>query len=444
MTAHRGRFAPGVPVGFLGLAVATELGAIAYGFLPEAPAPRAAWFIALQLALAAPSLAALVLRRFSSPSLAWVLGAATVVRLTCLPSDLIFENDVFRYLWDARVTASGLNPYRDAPAAPELAHLVDAWVFPQIPYRHVPTVYPPLAQLLFVATRAIFGESVVALQGVMIAFDLGTVVALDRLGRSLGAPRAAAAYALHPLAIKEFAQAAHVDAAAVCLVAWAAVALVRGRVRACAVVLAIGSLIKVFPIVLAPVLARRAGLRPAAILVAVAAVPWVALALAGVNPFVGLAAFTRYWIFNPSVYDLVVRALELGLVPQTAHTVARPIAAALTVAAIAAIAWRMRAADDASVLRAWVASVFALLLFSPAANPWYVAWLVPLALAVDARAAVAWSYTASLAYAFYLDGRDIPWLRAAQYLPVGALLVASAIRGRLAAAGGSVAPTTGA
>src|SRR5947207_3574662 len=35
------------------------------------------------------------------------------------------SDDVYRYLWDGRVVRAGVNPYRYAPAAPELAALRD-------------------------------------------------------------------------------------------------------------------------------------------------------------------------------------------------------------------------------------------------------------------------------------------------------------------------------
>lgn len=44
-----------------------------------------------------------------------VLGFALLFRVVLLWSDPIQEDDFYRYLWNGKVVASGLNPYRFAP-----------------------------------------------------------------------------------------------------------------------------------------------------------------------------------------------------------------------------------------------------------------------------------------------------------------------------------------
>lgn len=421
--------AAAIPLWYLGLAALSLAGSIGYTLLPEDTQPRVLAFLALQGALALPALAAWKLFRGRPLGLAWVLFAAAAVRLATLPSELIFENDVFRYLWDARVSAAGINPYLYAPAAPELAALVDDWIWEQIPYRQVPTAYPPLAQVLFLLARTLFGESVIGLQLVMGALDCGTVAALYFLGRKLGAPRAAAAYALHPLAMKEFAQSAHIDTAAVLLLVVTALLLVHRKERWAAVALAGATLVKVFPVFLLPALARRLGWKNLALYAAVVAAPLLLVLASGAWPFGGLEAFSRFWIFNPSLYDVVVRALGLAMAPEDAFAVGRQVCGVVLLGVLGAIFARTRPADDRKVLAAMVACALALLLCSPAANPWYVTWVLPLALVVEAPAAVAFTFLAPLSYAFYLEGADLPWTRLVEYGPVYAL-VAWGLAGR--------------
>ncbi len=388
-----------------------------------------------------PAWAAWKLRPTDVLGLGWILAAALVLRLACLPGDLIFENDVFRYLWDARVSAEGINPYRYAPAAPELAALVDDWIFPQIPYRQVPTAYPPLAQLLFAFARSLFGESVFGLQALMIALDCGTVWVLFRLGQKLDAPRAAAVYALHPLVLKEFAQAAHIDTAAVLLVTTAALLLTARRPRWAALALAFATLVKIFPVFLLPAVARRLGWRNLGVYAAAVGAPFLGLLALGVWPFGGLQTFSSYWIFNPSLYDLVARTLGMGLPPEQAFAVARPVCGLVLLGALAVIFARTRPAEDRSVLAGMLACTLALLLCSPAANPWYITWLVPLGLVLGSVPAVAFTFLASLAYGFYLNGEDLPWTRLLEYGPVYGLLGLELWRRRSRAQGPARLPT---
>ena len=44
-----------------------------------------------------------------------VLGGAFVFRLILIPSVPVHENDIYRYIWDGKVSVAGINPYKHAP-----------------------------------------------------------------------------------------------------------------------------------------------------------------------------------------------------------------------------------------------------------------------------------------------------------------------------------------
>jgi hypothetical protein len=48
------------------------------------------------------------------------------MRLALLFVEPYLSSDIYRYIWDGRVQAAGINPYRYVPNAPELAQLRDA------------------------------------------------------------------------------------------------------------------------------------------------------------------------------------------------------------------------------------------------------------------------------------------------------------------------------
>ena len=52
------------------------------------------------------------------------------MRLALLFVEPYLSTDIYRYIWDGRVQAAGINPYRFVPNAPELAQLRDAAIFP--------------------------------------------------------------------------------------------------------------------------------------------------------------------------------------------------------------------------------------------------------------------------------------------------------------------------
>src|SRR5262245_9855175 len=56
-------------------------------------------------------------------ALAIILVGAAAMRLMLLVSEPTLSSDIYRYVWDGRVQAAGINPYRYVPAAEELATL---------------------------------------------------------------------------------------------------------------------------------------------------------------------------------------------------------------------------------------------------------------------------------------------------------------------------------
>src|SRR5205807_6591070 len=116
--------------------------------------------------------AALVLRgRDRRPALALILGTAVLLRLIALAAPVFLSDDINRYIWDGRVQAAGINPYRYVPTAPELEPLRDPLIFPNINRNnYAPTIYPPLAQMLFLAATR-FGETALAIKLVFVTID---------------------------------------------------------------------------------------------------------------------------------------------------------------------------------------------------------------------------------------------------------------------------------
>lgn len=76
-----------------------------------------------------------------------VLGFGGLLRLALLCETPRLSDDIYRYIWDGRVQAAGINPYRYIPADPKLAPLRDEEIYPHINRRnYAPTIYPPMTQ----------------------------------------------------------------------------------------------------------------------------------------------------------------------------------------------------------------------------------------------------------------------------------------------------------
>lgn len=258
----------------------------------------AIYFVALRSAIRLPCNRSVAL---------WVVGTSIAFRALLLPTPPYQEIDIYRYLWDGAVVASGGDPYEHPPADilagmdatnaaernPSLARLVKLTaeqpeldeIVRTIHYTELPTPYPPVSQAVFAAAAVTASEDwsafgrLVWLKLWLTAFDVATLLLVLDLLRTTGLPVGwALAYGWAPLVLKEIAGSGHLDVIATFLaVASLAVAArgfsgqsridVRGAVVASAL-LGLGVGAKLFPVLLAPLLAaglvQRAGWRTAA------------------------------------------------------------------------------------------------------------------------------------------------------------------------------------
>lgn len=147
--------------------------------------------------------------------------------LFVLPRVLSFQmlpwlsDDVFRYLWDGSLLASGINPYIHAPAAAELTTFRNnnSDLYALLDYRYITTIYPPLAEYIFTLATSIGRLFTPVWQGaywswkalLLVSEGIGVWCvwkALEHLKRS---PVWLLAYLCIPLSVVEIAGQAHLD-----------------------------------------------------------------------------------------------------------------------------------------------------------------------------------------------------------------------------------------
>jgi hypothetical protein len=363
------------------------------------------------------------------------LAVAALMRLAVLLAQPYLSDDINRYVWDGRVEAAGINPYRWVPADPHLAALRDETIFPKINRAdYAPTIYPPVAEYIFyLGTR--LSESLTAMKATLLAFELAGVVLLLRLLVDWGLPRERILiYAWHPLTLWEFAGSGHVDAAIVTFVALALWARRREKAWLTGSALAAAALVKFFPAVLFPALYRRWDWKmPVAMAatVIVAYLPFLGAgrAVVGFLPGYleeeGLQSGSGFFLW--SLLGSVAPFERLGSAPYLA----------LAAAALLALAVRsLFTAKDRYLASAMALAVAATVLLSPH-YPWYFAWIVPL-ICFTPRASVLYLTVACPLLYFVPGGAALEGARwpfeAAIYGPFAALLAFELWRQRTARA----------
>jgi alpha-1,6-mannosyltransferase len=176
-----------------------------------------------------------------------IFGLGIALRIFVLLFDPLLSSDIYRYVWDGRVQAAGINPYRYVPADAALAFLRDDAIFPHINRADTAvTIYPPVTQFFFfIVTR--IGESVTVMRLALLACESVTVTMIILLLRRMSRPvTPVVAYLWHPLPLWEIANSGHADALMVALMLLGLFIALTGHALRGAVLIALSVLVKPF------------------------------------------------------------------------------------------------------------------------------------------------------------------------------------------------------
>jgi hypothetical protein len=381
-----------------------------------------------------------------------ILGVALLLRLFFLFAPAQLSDDIYRYLWDGGNLLRGVNPFAAAPAKISPPRELKA-VHSRINHPEYVTIYPPAAQLIF-AGGAALGGGVTGLKTLLVFFDLALCVLIMALLRRLELPVwRSVLYAWNPLPVVEIAGSGHVDGAGLALL-MGAILFLLPRQRGAMVeplrwpyigsgaLLAGASLVKVYPLILAPLLfpllpkARcihfLAGLLGGMALLLFPFLPHLAN-LAGT-----LDVYARNWEFSGFAFNILRGVTGSG-------TAARIILAVSLCSVIAILTLRafkkareLEAPKGAGreVMTGCYASAMAFLLLTPTLHPWYaltLAVFLPFC-AGPAGLVLCWSlfltYRVQIGYFIIGEWNESASVTAVVALaPVAALVLSRLIKG---------------
>jgi hypothetical protein len=234
--------------------------------------------------------AAWLLRKVSRrASVALILLGGIAIQLAAVSAPPQGSDDLYRYIWDGRVQAAGIDPYAYVPTARQLVglrneflwhpgadHCLSAAYVSEHPAADlvpgctlinrpaVPTIYPPVAEAYFLGVHYLptGNDSTTPIQATTAFVAVLTTVlllfGLGRLGRDV---RMAALWSWCPTVALEAGNNAHVDVVAVAITAAAllvlATARTRGKTILGGVLLGLAIATKVTPVLTVPAVLRR-------------------------------------------------------------------------------------------------------------------------------------------------------------------------------------------
>jgi hypothetical protein len=386
------------------------------------------------------------------------------------------SDDVYRYVWDGKVQWHGINPYRFAPAAEELTPLQEPF-HAKINHPFQQTIYPPVAQLLFVLAYLLAGSHLWGLRLVYLAFDLlaawwvfQTIKTKEASGPGFRVPRLRAEasdkessglraglcfpegsdgadstdcpvsglggtvrarggavfiYLLSPLLVIETYVGMHVDVAGMALLVGAyRYVVARAPCRACTL-LVLAVLVKYIALAAVPVfvgllIRDRWSAGPGAAALDLARWGgWSLLVAAALfAPYVLAGADMFRSLLDYSLYMDFNSPLHSALV----HLLKSHAPILRIVVFLGLMGYILSARGSAPVKVGW--AIMGLVLTGPAVFPWYLLYLVPFVALEWTLGGLALTTLPFLSYVVLIDfhasgvWRESQWVRYVEYLPV--------------------------
>ena len=401
-------------------------------------------------------------------------------RAAILPAQQIQEDDVYRYLWDGKVFAHNINPYKFAPmevtrlkeliiqdpeafeqrydtrSQAELSQLYDLkWESPEtlvfqerINHPQVATIYPPLAQMVFRLAHQIQPDSIFTLRLLFLAFDLVALMFIVLTLQALGMNRLwAMVYFWCPLVIKETFNSTHLDIIGIAMLCGTLYCVVQRRFFSANAFLAFSVVGKLYPAVLLLLILKqqwkhehssienrwlRCGLS-VLVFVGLVAFFYSPFLEIGAQNFSGLKAFATRWQQNDSIFALLVGFFGLfvesnGPVPLSydlPSLLAKITVALILGAVLLYLLFGRKEAENPepkAVLEPLFIMIALVFLLSPVQNPWYLCWVVPFLCLFPWRSGILLTALVGLYYLdFYFDYQDInhytAWIPWFEYVP---------------------------
>lgn len=354
------------------------------------------------------------------------LGVIAIVSVAVLylPTDIL-SDDAFRYRWDGWVTSHGINPYASAPNDPSL-QLGSAWQ--SVSYRHMHTIYPPGAQLVFAGVSLFAGTDPHFFKIGWLLILILLYLTLERLFHDTVRRRVLLrAMVLCPVILLNGIMDIHVDSMMALLTVIALVLYERRHLKSSAVVLALAISLKFVPFIALPFLVVPLTWRQRAEygMIAVVVLGAVCAPFLGPHMFDSLVTFANKWQTNSASYSVLSYYMDDGSI--------RLVLASVAFITVSVIWFRYRT----SPIFALSASLTTLLLCSPVVHPWYLTLPLILFCLGPTRAVVAWGVTMCLygigllAYKGNGVWYDHPVALAFEFLPVISALVIDLWKGPL-------------
>jgi hypothetical protein len=360
-----------------------------------------------------------------------LLIAGILFRIMLLFSLPNLSDDVYRFIWDGRLAANGINPFSHLPI--EIMQMppvtgITKELFVQLNSPHYYTVYPPVLQSVFWLAAKLFPINVFAtivfLKCLIFLVELITFFLILQLLKKLSLPRhLSLLYILNPLVITELTGNVHFEGVMIFFVLLTFLLLLKSNWQGSAIFLGLGVATKFIPVLFLPLIVNKLGWKKGFIYSLIAGITTLILfaLILDIATIQHLLAsvdlFIRRFEFNASVYYLV-RWIGSLLTGYNIIALAGPVLYLLAIVIILLFSFRDKKISNQAFFVKALFIITTWFLFSTTVHPWYICLPVGLAVFTSYRYAIIWSLTATLSYAAYQFNpvHENLWLTGAGYI----------------------------
>ena len=301
----------------------------------------------------------------------YFIAAIIIVKIVFIPVHPVGSDDFYRYLWDGKLQAKGINPYAYTPDDKSLSSLHSNILPDKVNHANMKTLYPPLTEILFYASYLISGESYLGLKILLLLFDSLTILGIFLILTKLKINKKyLLLYACSPLPIFQFFIDSHADGFGLAFIIFAIFFYLDKKKILSYILIGLSICIKPIGLLFIPLLLftekdfierLKIIFIPAFICTAM----YIPYTFSG-EPFQALIKFTENWTFNGIIFDIFNSFLNN-------NQKARLICGIIYFFLFLFILFSKKEPLNKIYL-----SIFLLLIFSPVVHPWYVCWLAVL------------------------------------------------------------------
>ena len=328
----------------------------------------------------------------------FVTAVGLILRVSMMFSTPMLEDDYYRYLMDGAMVNSGLNPYahslediinkHNVPAELDALVKESGSLINRINHPHLRTIYPPVAETAFSLAYLIKPWSLAAWRFVLLFCDLCSLGLLIVIVKKLKLPATLLLiFWWNPLYIKEIYNSAHMEGLLMPFLFGILLCLIYSRHLLAVICLAFASGVKLWPIVLMPVILRPYFNNVKKLLFFISIFVLLVLAMfwpvcsAGFDISSGFVAYGRIWEMNDSAFMLLFWILRFVLSPfepefLTVHLITKGLVF-IILTVIIVIFNLKNPVDSLDIAKRFLIITAGLFLLSPTQFPWYSTWFLP-------------------------------------------------------------------